>query len=134
MASLLVAAISSFLPGPLSATGASARGHATAAPLHVETAYTVQREGPVASLYGILYPKGHYAHYWFQYGRTDRYGHMTKPELDEGFQVFGSELVSEIVLHLRSHTLYHFRIVGKNAAGKVYGADGTFRTKGRGSS
>lgn len=131
MACLLIATFSTVPRGTADA-GDFTKGPSKVPPLHAETAEVVQSPGPVVELYGVLYPKGHYVRFWFQWGRTARYGHITEPTFDEGFKAFGPEYVTADLFHLRPHTLYHYRIVGKNGRGKAYGADRTFKTVGRG--
>jgi hypothetical protein len=101
-------------------------------PLHVETGGFELGTGKLrgkASLEATLYPKGNYAQFWFQWGRSAAYGHVTNVYLDEGLGAFGPEEVYAIIEHLRPATTYHYRVVASNRLGKVYGADRVFRTR-----
>jgi hypothetical protein len=80
-------------------------------------------------LEAIIYPKGHYAWYWFQLGTTNRYGRTTERQVDEGRGAYGPETTNVFVCHFRPHTTYHYRLVVKNRSGKGYGRDRTFRTR-----
>jgi hypothetical protein len=111
------------------------KAHTPVRPLHVETggAYLGKGQGQRIEviLKGVLYPKGNYARYWFQWGTSTRYGRHTEPTYDEGFKAFGPEGASGLLHNLKPGTTYHYRIVGKNAVGKTYGADRVFRTNRR---
>jgi hypothetical protein len=85
-----------------------------------------------AVLYGIVYPDGSYTRFWFQWGRTTRYGHATEVSEEGVGADFGPKQVEEALLRgLRPRTTYHFRIVARNKGGKAFGADRTFRTTRR---
>ncbi|HEV7405984.1 MAG TPA: DUF3466 family protein [Chthoniobacteraceae bacterium] len=94
---------------PVSATGSADAVSATGATLH-----------------GSVNPDGYASTAWFEYGLTTHYGSRT------GVQAvpIGTDAVSlsATLKLLRPHTLYHFRMTGKNAKGQVSGDDGTFTT------
>jgi hypothetical protein len=119
----------------LTAFGFSASGSATAVthsgiqPPGAETGPAVVPRNHAVGLEAILYPKGHYAWYWFQVGTTKRYGRITEPQTDEGRGAYGPETTTEILCHFRPRTTYHYRLVVKNRAGKSHGRDRTFRTR-----
>jgi hypothetical protein len=115
------------------AFGASIQHKSPVRPLHVETGgFTLGRIGgkEKASLEAVLYPRGNYAQYWFQWGRSTRYGHVTRVLLDEGFGVFGAEEVTAIIGRVRPDMTYHYRVVARNRLGKVFGSDRIMRTHG----
>lgn len=81
-------------------------------------------------LEAIVYPKGHYAWFWFQIGTTKRYGRITERQEDEGQGAYGPETGAMVFFcHFRPDTTYHYRVVVKNRSGKAYGRDRTFRTR-----
>ncbi len=60
-----------------------------------------------AVLNGVTNPNGSGADYYFEYGKTTSYGHMTEPRsLNTGFTV-----VFTRVSGLKARTTYHFRLV-----------------------
>jgi hypothetical protein len=68
--------------------------------------------------------------FWFQIGTTERYGHVSERQVDEGQGAYGPETGAiAFVCHFRPHTTYHYRLVVKNRAGKSYGQDRIFRTR-----
>lgn len=75
---------------------------------------------------GTVNPRGAPARYRFQLGRTKRYGRSTR------FRPAGSgdrtRRFAATFRRLRPGTLYHYRIVAVNSAGRVVGRDRTFRT------
>jgi hypothetical protein len=80
-----------------------------------------------ATLHGTVDANGGPTTYFFQYGKTKRYGKKTKIEsAGEGTSAL-KELAS--LKGLKPSTTYHFRIVAKNAAATSKGRDRTFTTK-----
>lgn len=82
-----------------------------------------------ATLNGSLAPDGVDTHYYFQYGESEAYG-FTSPALpgtDAG-EASKLEHAQTILNGLEGATTYHFRLVGVNSSGTVYGADMTFTT------
>jgi hypothetical protein len=68
--------------------------------------------------------------YYFQFGRTERYGRRTS-----NGRLAASNRATRVHAHargLRPNTTYHYRIVGVTAGGqRSNGADATFRTRSR---
>ncbi len=117
---------------PTSGFGAQVHPKYPVRPLHVETAGSnvgVVGTRQKVELEAVLYPQGNYSHFWFQWGTSRAYGHTTRIYLDEGYDVFGPEEVFAIIEHVRPSTTYHYRVVGRNRLGKVYGTDRLFRTQ-----
>jgi hypothetical protein len=83
-----------------------------------------------ATLNGAGNPAGVPTTYWFQYGRTTAYGSET-PHRDAGSGT-QSKNVSEPITGLSPGTTYHFRLVGQQAGGPVYGTDQSFTTPRQG--
>ena len=79
-----------------------------------------------ATLNESINPNGQTTHGWFQWGTTTNYGNSTLPA------AFGSgntpATVGRELGGLTSETTYHFRAVGSNWLGLVYGEDLTFET------
>jgi hypothetical protein len=78
-----------------------------------------------ATLNGIVDPHGLSTSVHFEYGTTTGYGHTTASQTKTGnaYQNVGAHISS-----LNASTTYHFRIVGTNGAGAIYGADRIFQT------
>lgn len=83
-----------------------------------------------ARLNGRVDPKGFPTSAYFEYGLTTGYGINTPPQ-DMGFDTNFSPF-SEDIIGLSGSTTYHFRAVGVNANGTVFGEDKTFTTPGGG--
>jgi uncharacterized repeat protein (TIGR01451 family) len=81
-----------------------------------------------AVLHGTLNPGGATATYYFEYGRTTRYGLATRRLTLSGN---APEQVSALVGSLRLGTRYHFRLVAVNSARGAYGNDRALTTVGR---
>jgi|GEM_PF-1918963 len=81
-----------------------------------------------ATLNGSVNPFGQATSYYFEYGQTASYGTKTT-ETSAGE---GSAAVAEsaTVGGLLAGTVYHFRLVAKNATGTTLGSDRTFSTTG----
>ncbi len=78
-----------------------------------------------ATLLGSIVPEGA-SSYHFEYGPDFRYGSKT-PEVDVGSG--GSAVAATAVIEGLSPNLgYHYRIVGRNAAGSIVGADQSLMT------
>lgn len=85
-------------------------------------------QSSVASLGGWVQPGGLATTYWFEYGPTDEYGTRTEEASAGSGDVF--EGVSAQLDDLEPDTLYHFRLVAKNAHGTTFGEDSEFETHG----
>jgi uncharacterized repeat protein (TIGR01451 family)/CSLREA domain-containing protein len=85
----------------------------------------VSRRG--AKLHGLVDPAGASTGYYFQYGKTKRYGDKTKlQQLKSGVS---PRAISSVVKGLAAGTRYHYRLVATNVAGTGKAADATFRTR-----
>lgn len=102
--------------GPLT-TGALAQGHDGIVPPKARTTEGLATEAE-AVVYGVVYPRGHLTRYWFQWGRTPRYGHVTEVSEETVGPDFGPKEVEEGLSGLHPRTTYHFRIVARNAGGR----------------
>jgi hypothetical protein len=83
-----------------------------------------------ATLTGSVDPDGHSTSWHFEYGTTTSYS-VSTPSHNAG-STRGAKGVSAPVGGLTPGTTYHFRLVAKNGAGTVAGADATFTTTGQG--
>lgn len=83
-----------------------------------------------ATLNGTVDPDGHQTNYYFEWGRTKRYGATSAvpPGPDVGTSEAGDLALSTEADGLKTETTYHFRIVGTNSFGTTYGQDRTFTT------
>jgi hypothetical protein len=94
-----------------------------------EAATSVDQTG--ATLNGSVNPNVTATRYYFQYGTSASYGHTIPAEPGELIGSGSAPIhVSDSLSNLRPGTLYHFRVVGTNAAGTEYGADKEVRTPG----
>jgi CSLREA domain-containing protein len=100
-----------------SGTGPTATSSGTAAG-------SVTRTG--AHLMGQLVTGGQSTAYFFQYGRTSRYGEATGVQ-----STTAAGSVAARITGLRYHTRYHYRLVAINTTGISYGADRMFVTAPR---
>jgi hypothetical protein len=78
-----------------------------------------------ATLHGSLDPHGLTTNVYFQYGTTTSYGNTTAMQTKTG-NIYQS--VNANISGLTAGTTYHFRTVGTNSAGTVYGGDRIFTT------
>jgi hypothetical protein len=81
-----------------------------------------------AALGGWVQPGGIETTYWFEYGPTEAYGTRTEEASAGSGDVF--EGVSVQLEDLEPGTIYHFRLVAKNAHGTTFGEDSEFETHG----
>jgi subtilisin family serine protease len=81
-----------------------------------------------ATLNGTVNPNGLSTTYYFQWGTTASYGNSTSS------QSAGSGtspiVVSANLSSLTMSSIYHYRLVGTNSSGTIYGSDMTFTTLG----
>ena len=78
-----------------------------------------------AILNGTVTPNGLTTNVYFQYGITTNYGHTTAS------QPFTGNIMRTVfadISGLSRNTTYHFRLVGSNNGGTIYGSDVTFDT------
>src|SRR5215212_3407426 len=113
---LLAAALACAIPSAAVAAGKPAANTGKASNLS-PTAATVA---------GSVNPNGLVTTWYFQYGKTNKYGTRT-PAQDAGS---GSKAVavSSTLTGLTPKTTYHYRLVATNSAGSTQGADRTFKT------
>ncbi|MHB8643038.1 MAG: hypothetical protein ACYDA3_09165 [Gaiellaceae bacterium] len=79
-----------------------------------------------ATLSGYVDPRGSDATYWFEYGKSTLYGHVTAQTAAAASA--GRQQVSAVLAGLAAGTAYHWRLDSSNAAGTTDGADQAFRT------
>jgi len=84
--------------------------------------------GTGATLAGTVNPRGLPTTYLFKYGTSEAYGQETgETSAGNGTSPVSA---SAVVSGLAPETTYHFRLLAKNSAGTVLGADQTFTTLG----
>lgn len=76
-----------------------------------------------ATLTGVVNPNGAEASYRFEYGSTTRYGSSTGVR-----RTRTRETVAVRITGLRPFTVYNYRLVSSNAAGRTIGRNRSFRT------
>jgi plastocyanin len=80
-----------------------------------------------ATLKGTVNPNGQATEYWFEWGTTSAYGepieHRSVAATDRASHAESLQLTG-----LLPGTVYHFRLVAKNASGSSEGLDGEFKT------
>ncbi len=79
-----------------------------------------------ATLHGYVSPHGIATSYWFEYGTTTAYG--ASAPVPEGSVGESGQAVAETVGELQGETVYHYRLVARNADGTTYGPDYAFST------
>jgi hypothetical protein len=79
-----------------------------------------------AVLHGSVNPRGQTTNYFFQYGRTRKYGAQT-PLAPAGSGTSGTS-VSQSITGLEALSTYHYRIVAIGPVGTTLGADRSFVT------
>ena len=104
----------------------SDRSFTTDAPPSMRTGSAGSVTGSSAILSGTINPKGRSSRVWFEFGTSTSYGSRTSVQ-DAGFGS-SDRTVTSTLNGLRIGTRYHFRIVGQSDAGRVHGADSSFRT------
>jgi hypothetical protein len=84
-----------------------------------------------AMLNGSFVGNGEDTHYYFEWGSTTAYGHVTAvaPGTDAGSPSGPSRTaISSEITGLSPYTTYHYRVVASNGGGTNYGADRTVTT------
>jgi hypothetical protein len=104
------------------------RTFSTAGPPGVRTGPTLEIGPTTARLTGSVNPQGRRTTWYFEYGRTTRYGSST-PGRNAG-SGFREQTVTAPIARLRTAATYHYRLVARNDAGTARGADLTFSTTG----
>jgi hypothetical protein len=83
-----------------------------------------------AEVTGSVNPNGGETHYDFEYGETLSYGKVVPvPEGNAGSGTAALHVVGQIS-GLNPATVYHYRLVARNASATIEGEDKTFRTRG----
>lgn len=78
-----------------------------------------------AELNGTVVPSGDYATFWFEWGPTTSYG-STSTMGDAAWGTSAVPVSTKLVGGIEREKTYHYRVVGKNEAGTVFGEDKTF--------
>jgi hypothetical protein len=81
-----------------------------------------------AHVTGTIKPNGQETRWHFDYGPTNSYGAST-PEQGPVPAGAGSTNVAADITGLSPGTTYHYRLVGTNASGTIFGKDRTFETR-----
>jgi len=79
-----------------------------------------------ATVSGYVDPRGADSTYWFEYGKSTLYGHVTAQIAAPASA--GRQQVSALLTGLAAGTAYHWRLASSNAAGTTDGADQSFKT------
>src|SRR5262249_7300024 len=113
--------------------GINAEGTTRGADLSLTTQHAIKSlatESPTelgpasAVMNGSFDPDGYETHYYFEWGQTLSYGHLSDPlpGADAG-STPGIEAVSSTVTGLNDYTVYHYRLVAVNSFGTTVGED-----------
>lgn len=81
-----------------------------------------------ARLAGTVNPNGWSSSGWFEYGTSTSYPSTTEGSRESLGDGTAAASIEKAITGLGCGTLYHFRAVGRNVAGRGYGPDGTFTT------
>lgn len=92
-----------------------------------------QSAGPVratnAVLHGMIVPNGLPTAAWFEWGTDSNYGQTTSPvDLGSGEETVH---ISAAISNILSGPTYHYRAVGSNVLGLIYGQDQAFTSFGK---
>jgi hypothetical protein len=79
-----------------------------------------------AILHGSVNPHGRSTTYYFEWGTSTHYGHLTSSA--NAGSGSSARSVAAGITGLKANTLYHFRVVARNGAGRAAGHDLTFKT------
>jgi PKD domain len=116
--------------GSTAVTSQGELGSAAAAVPRANTGRARLVGGRRATLSGTVARRGQTVHYYFEYGRSSRYGHGSPVAV---IARGGDSLnVSAPIAGLAPRTRYHFRLVVQSRAGTSFGADRTFTTRAAG--
>jgi len=94
----------------------------------VETKPATAVTRKAATLNGSLEPDGIDAHYYFEWGTDQEYGHSSPAAPTDAGSGVGSTPATVDIAGLDIGTTYHYRLVATNADGTTYGDDATFKT------
>jgi kumamolisin len=119
-------AVSSNASGGTNTIATSGSGVPVYVPPAVTTSAATAVGDSSATFNGVVNPEGDTTTVYFQYGVTGTYGTVTTGT-NAGAGKAGVT-ISGTVGSLLPRTLYHYRVVGSNNGGTVYGADRTFTT------
>jgi hypothetical protein len=97
----------------------------------LETGEATDIEAGSATLHGELDPAGEATNYYFQWGFTKTYGHVTPALPGAVTSADGlTQVETSLTGLLTSNSTYHYRIVGVNSLGTSRGFDRQFTTPG----
>jgi len=92
----------------------------------VSTSPNVSLTDTTASVTGNISPRGSFTSYWYEYGLTSNLGSKTSSQnVGSGFN---SVSAPSYISGLTKNTLYYFRLIGENSAGRSSGVIYTFKT------
>lgn len=92
----------------------------------VSTSPNVSLTDTTASVNGNISPRGSFTSYWYEYGLTSNLGKKTATQnVGSGFN---SVSAPSYISGLTKNTLYYFRLIGENSAGRSSGVIYTFKT------
>jgi hypothetical protein len=72
---------------------------------------------------------GHDTKYFFEYGPTKSYGHLSGEDPLDAGTTFGPTPISSPISTYYGYTTYHYRVVAENQFGVTHGKDMTFTTE-----